>query len=300
MRRALTPALAPARRLALAAALGLLPALALLTAPRLAAARRPTTAELAEDGLTDPRKRPPPPRHRLRLALLSDAMRTSSAIGRDGKTTRFYYATLMLDLAYQVQVFKHLMIRPSFAIGGNVANSRQAMPGAVQPGLAIGYQGALLGVAAVYSVLVPFPRTIGANNGHGGPTQPVFLGLTPLARIVASGVSGLNPEIMGLGPIEAIRKALKLAGKTIDEIDLVEINEAFASVVLAWAKEAGADLARVNVNGGAIALGHPLGATGARLMTTLLHELERSGGRYGLQTMCEGGGQANVTIIERL
>ena len=181
MRRALTPALAPARRLALAAALGLLPALALLAAPRLAEARRPTTAELAEDGLSDPRKRPPPPRHRLRLALLSDAMRTSSAIGRDGKTTRFYYATLMLDLAYQVQVFKHLMIRPSFAIGGNVANSRQAMPGAVQPGLAIGYQGALLGIAAVYSVLVPFPRTIGANNGHGGPTQPAFIGLTPLA-----------------------------------------------------------------------------------------------------------------------
>ena len=87
---------------------------------------------------------------------------------------------------------------------------------------------------------------------------------------------------------------------TLDDIDLVEINEAFASVVLAWQKETGADLAKVNVNGGAIALGHPLGATGARLMTTLLHELERTGGRYGLQTMCEGGGQANVTIIERL
>ena len=89
-------------------------------------------------------------------------------------------------------------------------------------------------------------------------------------------------------------------GMTLDDIDLVEINEAFASVVLAWQKETGADLAKVNVNGGAIALGHPLGATGARLMTTLLHELERTGGRYGLQTMCEGGGQANVTIIERL
>jgi acetyl-CoA C-acetyltransferase len=87
---------------------------------------------------------------------------------------------------------------------------------------------------------------------------------------------------------------------TLHDIDLVEINEAFASVVLAWAKETGADLAKVNVNGGAIALGHPLGATGARLMTTLLNELERTGGRYGLQTMCEGGGQANVTIIERL
>jgi len=87
---------------------------------------------------------------------------------------------------------------------------------------------------------------------------------------------------------------------TLDDIDLVEINEAFASVVLAWQQETGADLEKVNVNGGAISLGHPLGATGTRLMTTLLHELERSGGRYGLQTMCEGGGQANVTIIERL
>ena len=102
------------------------------------------------------------------------------------------------------------------------------------------------------------------------------------------------------GPAPATRKALAKAGLTIDDIDLVEINEAFASVVLAWQKETGADLAKVNVNGGAIALGHPLGATGARLMTTLLHELERTGGRYGLQTMCEGGGQANVTIIERL
>ena len=101
-------------------------------------------------------------------------------------------------------------------------------------------------------------------------------------------------------PIPATAHALEKTGMTIADIDLVEINEAFASVVLAWQKETGADLAKVNVNGGAIALGHPLGATGARLMTTLLHELERTGGRYGLQTMCEGGGQANVTIIERL
>jgi acetyl-CoA C-acetyltransferase len=131
-------------------------------------------------------------------------------------------------------------------------------------------------------------------------TRARELGLTPMARIIASGVTGLNPEIMGLGPIEACRQALKRAGMTIDDIDLVEINEAFASVVLAWLKETGADPAKVNVNGGAIALGHPLGATGVRLMTTLLNELERTGGRYGLQTMCEGGGQANVTIIERL
>jgi acetyl-CoA C-acetyltransferase len=101
-------------------------------------------------------------------------------------------------------------------------------------------------------------------------------------------------------PIVATEYALQKSGMKMDDIDLVEINEAFASVVLAWQKESGFDLAKVNVNGGAIALGHPLGATGARLMTTMLNELERTGGRYGLQTMCEGGGQANVTIIERL
>jgi len=101
-------------------------------------------------------------------------------------------------------------------------------------------------------------------------------------------------------PIPATARALARSGLALGDIDLVEINEAFASVVLAWQKETGADPARVNVNGGAIALGHPLGATGARLMTTLLCELERTGGRYGLQTMCEGGGQANVTILERL
>jgi len=101
-------------------------------------------------------------------------------------------------------------------------------------------------------------------------------------------------------PIPATAYALEKTGMSLGDIDLIEINEAFASVVLAWQKESGADLGKVNVNGGAIALGHPLGATGARLMTTLLNELERTGGRYGLQTMCEGGGQANVTIIERL
>ena len=101
-------------------------------------------------------------------------------------------------------------------------------------------------------------------------------------------------------PIPATKYALEKSGMSLDDIDLVEINEAFAPVVVAWAKELGADLSKVNVNGGAIALGHPLGATGAKLMTTLLHELERTNGRFGLQTMCEGGGQANVTIIERL
>jgi acetyl-CoA C-acetyltransferase len=125
-------------------------------------------------------------------------------------------------------------------------------------------------------------------------------GLQPRARIHHLSVRGADPIWMLTAPIPATAHALDKTGMTLDDIDLVEINEAFASVVLAWQKETGADLDKVNVNGGAIALGHPLGATGARLMTTLLHELERTGGRYGLQTMCEGGGQANVTIIERL
>ena len=125
-------------------------------------------------------------------------------------------------------------------------------------------------------------------------------GLTPRARIHHLSVRGGDPVLMLSAPIPATEYALHRAGMTIDQIDLVEINEAFASVVLAWQKESGADPEKVNVNGGAIALGHPLGATGVRLMTTLLNELERTGGRYGLQTMCEGGGQANVTIIERL
>ena len=125
-------------------------------------------------------------------------------------------------------------------------------------------------------------------------------GWTPRARIHFLGVRGADPIYMLTAPINATAFALEKTGMSLDDIDLVEINEAFAPVVLAWQKETGADLAKVNVNGGAIALGHPIGATGARLMTTLLHELERTGGRYGLQTMCEGGGQANVTIIERL
>jgi acetyl-CoA C-acetyltransferase len=124
--------------------------------------------------------------------------------------------------------------------------------------------------------------------------------LKPRARVHDLSVRGADPVWMLTAPIPATAYALERTGLTLDDIDLIEINEAFASVVLAWQKESGADLAKVNVNGGAIALGHPLGATGARLMTTLLNELERTGGRYGLQTMCEGGGQANVTIIERL
>lgn len=124
--------------------------------------------------------------------------------------------------------------------------------------------------------------------------------LTPRARIHHMSVRGDDPVWMLTAPIPATAYALKKAGMTLNDIDLVEINEAFASVAMAWLKETGYDHAKTNVNGGAIALGHPLGATGTKLMTTLLHELERTGGRYGLQTMCEGGGQANVTIIERL
>lgn len=124
--------------------------------------------------------------------------------------------------------------------------------------------------------------------------------ITPRARIHHLSVLGDDPIWHLTAPIAATRAALKKTGLRMDEIDVVEINEAFASVVMAWARELDYDPARTNPNGGAIALGHPLGASGARLMTSLLHQLEHSGGRYGLQTMCEGGGQANVTIIERL
>ncbi len=124
--------------------------------------------------------------------------------------------------------------------------------------------------------------------------------LKPRARIHHISVRGADPVWMLTAPIPATQYALAKAGMKLEDIDLIEINEAFASVVLAWSHDLDADMSRVNVNGGAIALGHPLGSTGAKLMTTLLHELERRGARYGLQTMCEGGGQANVTIIERL
>jgi acetyl-CoA acetyltransferase family protein len=131
-------------------------------------------------------------------------------------------------------------------------------------------------------------------------TSAEKLGLRPMARFVEFALAAEDPVLMLGAPIPATRKILERAGMTLEQIDLIEINEAFASVVLAWQRETKADLDCVNVNGGAIALGHPLGASGARLMTTLVHELERSGGRYGLQTMCEGGGMANATIIERI
>lgn len=126
------------------------------------------------------------------------------------------------------------------------------------------------------------------------------LGLKPRARFVSFALAGDDPILMLTAPIPATEKVLQKAGLSLEQMDLIEINEAFASVVLAWQKSTGADLARVNVNGGAVAIGHPLGASGARITTMLLHELERSGERYGLQTICEGGGTANAMIIERL
>ncbi len=124
------------------------------------------------------------------------------------------------------------------------------------------------------------------------------LGLKPMAKVVSMTVVGGDPVIMLEAPIPGTKKALERAGLSIDDIDLYEVNEAFASVPVAWLKEIGADPAKLNVNGGAIALGHPLGASGNKMMTTLVHALQKSGGKYGLQTMCEGGGLANVTIIE--
>lgn len=126
------------------------------------------------------------------------------------------------------------------------------------------------------------------------------LGLTPRARVHAFAVRGDDPVLMLTGIAPATRKVLARAGLTVDDIDAFEVNEAFASVLLAWQKETGAPMEKANVNGGATAIGHPLGASGARLMTTLIGVLEQSGGRYGLQVMCEAGGQANATIIERI
>jgi acetyl-CoA C-acetyltransferase len=131
-------------------------------------------------------------------------------------------------------------------------------------------------------------------------TKARELGITPLARIVSSGVSALNPEIMGLGPIEASRQALKRARMTIDDIDLVEINEAFAAQVIPSARHLGIEWEKLNVKGGAIALGHPFGMTGARIMTTLLNALEDEDKTFGLETMCVGGGQGMAMIVERL
>jgi acetyl-CoA acetyltransferase family protein len=126
------------------------------------------------------------------------------------------------------------------------------------------------------------------------------LGLHPLARVVATAVAGVDPAVMGIGPVPATRKALARAGLNVEDLDLVELNEAFASQSVAAVRDLGLDMARVNVNGGAIALGHPLGMSGARLMTMLVHELARRGGRYGLAAMCIGVGQGIATVVERL
>lgn len=126
------------------------------------------------------------------------------------------------------------------------------------------------------------------------------LGITPLARIVSTGVSGLSPEIMGLGPVEASRRALALAGLSVSDIDLVEINEAFAAQVIPSYRQLGVDLDRLNVNGGAIAVGHPFGMTGARITTTLINSLRTHDKQFGLETMCVGGGQGMAMVLERL
>jgi acetyl-CoA acetyltransferase family protein len=132
------------------------------------------------------------------------------------------------------------------------------------------------------------------------PQKAEQLKLKPMARIVASATAGVHPNFMGIGPIPASQKALKRAGLTIEQIDLVEINEAFASQVLACIRELGVDPKKLNVNGGAIALGHPLGCSGARIVTTLVHEMNKRGNRYGLATMCIGVGQGIATIVERI
>ena len=165
-------------------------------------------------------------------------------------------------------------------------------------------------MASLLPVVPDFPKITAAVSSSTCDAAAALLivseralkryGLKPRARIHHMSVLADDPIWHLTAPIPATAAALKKAGLGLEDIDLVEINEAFASVVMAWLKETGYSHQRTNVNGGAIALGHPLGASGAKLMTTLLHELERTGGRYGLQTMCEGGGQANVTIIERL
>jgi acetyl-CoA C-acetyltransferase len=167
-----------------------------------------------------------------------------------------------------------------------------------------------LAAMAALRTLVPGGQLTAAVSSQYGDASAALLvastravrdhDLTPRARIHHLTVLGDDPVMMLTAPIPATLRALERCGLSIDDIDVFEVNEAFASVVLAWLKDTGADPARVNVNGGAIAVGHPIGASGARLMTSLLGQLERSDGRYGLQTMCEGGGQANVTIIERL
>jgi acetyl-CoA C-acetyltransferase len=166
------------------------------------------------------------------------------------------------------------------------------------------------GVAGLKPVFRPDGRVTAANacplnDGAAAlvvmsSTKAAELGLTPLARVVSTGVSGLSPEIMGLGPVEATRRALKNAGMTIDDIDLVELNEAFAAQVIPSARQLGIPMDKLNINGGSIAVGHPFGATGARLTGTLINSLRFHDKQFGLETMCVGGGQGMAMIIERL
>jgi len=167
------------------------------------------------------------------------------------------------------------------------------------------------GTGATVCVRVPGRGTVTAGNccplNDGAAavvimsdTRAAELGLTPLARIVSTGVSGLSPEIMGLGPVEASRRALALAGMTVNDMDLVEINEAFAAQVIPSYQDLGIDLDRLNVHGGAIALGHPFGSTGARITTTLLNGLQSRDKEFGLETMCVGGGQGMAMVLQRL
>ena len=153
----------------------------------------------------------------------------------------------------------------------------------------------------VASALMRFSQLIGASAVVVmSAARARELGLTPMARLVAFATAGVAPELFGIGPVPAIKKVLKLAGLTLDQIDLVELNEAFAAQVLACLKLLPIDPERLNVNGGAIALGHPLGCTGAKLTTTLLHEMKRRGSRYGMVTMCVGGGMGAAGIFERM
>ncbi|HEU5103046.1 MAG TPA: acetyl-CoA C-acyltransferase, partial [Roseiflexaceae bacterium] len=159
--------------------------------------------------------------------------------------------------------------------------------------------------------LAPSDGSVTAGNASGindgaaallvmNEEQAHSLGLAPLARVVTTAVAGVDPAFMGIGPVPATRKALERAGLSVGDLELIELNEAFAAQSLACVRELGLDPARVNVNGGAIALGHPLGASGARILTTLIHELRRRGGRYGLATMCIGVGQGIAMVIEAL
>ena len=172
---------------------------------------------------------------------------------------------------------------------------------------------ALATLPAIKGVVSPMGQEIRITAGNSCPTNDgiaaalimseemaLRLGLEPLARIVGYGVAGVKPQVMGLGPVPSTRKALRHAGITADQIDRVEFNEAFAAQVIPSATELGIPLSKINVNGGSIALGHPLGATGTRLVIAVAHELRRSGGRYGLATQCIGAGMGISTIIERM